>query len=717
MVFQALAIAATIFVEAEGFKDLGGWSLDTQHMEMMGSPYLLAHGLGTPVADAQTEISVAEAGAYSLWVRTRNWTAPWSSAAAGRFKVAVNGRILETVFGEGSGEWRWVKAADKVQLPAGVSKLAIRDLTGFDGRIDALCLKSDDGEPVRPEVSVATTERYDLVVCGGGIAGICAAVSAARQGLTVALVQDRPVLGGNNSSEVRVWLGGHIHIGQYPHLGNIVGEIGPAGGGNARSAGFFEDDRKLKVVQAEKNITLCLGVKVMSVEKNGTSIAAVIGWDVRSGLRRRFEAPLFVDATGDGAVGFLAGADYRQGRESRAETGERLAPEKGDGLQMGASCQWRAVETGKPCTFPSEPWMLKFDDKTVTAEMRGDWDWETGLNRDQVKEAEYIRDYGLLVAYSNWSFVKNGCRAKSDFATKRLAWLAYVAGKRESRRLLGDVILSSDDVLESKPYPDGTCSASWSIDLHYPKTEADTGFKGESFRSKCKQDKIVMYPIPYRCFYSRNVSNLFMAGRDISVTHAALGTVRVMRTTGMIGEVVGLAAAVCHAHACNPREVYAKYFAELKEKMSKGSGTGLEETRQTYNLHPTYGLDSGNDAKAAELRELHGMLNWMQTKHYWDRKIYGRNRRPDWDCTPLSEAGVWSAGEVTIGEIHCLSAARPKLYVGKSLAEVKANIAAGRTTDIIPGSMPNEWRTEKALIFHHYFFDGDIHDTWYRSEL
>ena len=608
------ARAESIVIEAESFADPGGWTLDAQHLREMGSPYLLAHGLGKPVADATTTFD-ATAGDYDLWVRTRNWTAPWSSVPAGRFTLAVNGRTVEATFGVGSGEWRWDKAPAKVTLREGANTLALRDLTGFDGRCDAICFtQGERPDEVRQQSNnlnnpTNRTITADLVVVGGGMAGVCAALSAARSGLSVALVQDRPVLGGNNSSEVRVWLGGHVQVGRYPHLGDVVAEIGPAGGGNARHAAAFEDDRKLRAVKAEKNNTLCLRTSVVAVEKAGEAIAAVIGTDVRTGARTRFAAPLFVDATGDGTVGVLAGADWRMGRESRAESGEPSAPEKADALTMGASCQWRATEAGVETAFPSEPWMVPFDDGTATAALRGDWDWEAGLGRDQVREAERIRDYGMLVAYSNWSFVKNRSARRAEFATKRLDWVASVAGKRESRRLLGDVILSEKDLVDSVKHPDGTCLTSWSIDLHYPLTAAESGFEGESFRSRCEQRKIVMYPIPYRCLYSRNVPNLFMAGRDISVTHIALGSVRVMRTTGMMGEVVGMAAAVCKAHGCRPRDVYARHFGELAARMEKGVGAGLAQARQNYNIHPTYGFDP--DDKAA--RHRHGMLGWAET--------------------------------------------------------------------------------------------------------
>ena len=438
---------------------------------------------------------------------------------------------------------------------------------------------------------------------GGGIAGICTAISAARLGLKVALVQDRPVLGGANSSEVRVHLGGYQNLGPYPRLGDVVAEIGPKAGGNAQPAERYEDDRKLAAVKAEKNIDLFLNQRVTSVFTNEQGrIDAVGAVHTRDGVHRRFAARLFADCTGDGTVGYLAGADYRLGRESRAETGEKDAVDVADRQILGASCQWYAERkkvkvigeggegakalTAEPLnrlTFPNEPWMIKFNEEAVDYALRGDWNWETGMNRDQLKDFETVRDYAMLVAYSNWNHVKNIGPRKAEFADAELVWLAYVAGKRETRRLMGDHILTYDDVFEERKYPDGTCCTTWAIDLHYPMPANQRNYDGEPFRSICTHDMHYPYPIPYRCFYSRNVPNLFMAGRDISVTHVALGTTRVMRTHGMMGEVVGMAASICKKRGCDPRGVYEKHLDELKALMTKGVGLGKPQPPQNYN--------------------------------------------------------------------------------------------------------------------------------------
>jgi hypothetical protein len=194
------------------------------------------------------------------------------------------------------------------------------------------------------------------------------------------------------------------------------------------------------------------------------------------------------------------------------------------------------------------------------------------MNRNQITEIEQIRDHAFRVIYGNWSYLKNDSPVKKEFANRRLAWVAHIGGKRESRRLLGDVILREQDVLQQHPYPDACVTTTWPIDLHYPRPENTKHFPGQEFRSIARTTRVKPYPIPFRCLYSRNVPNLMMAGRNISVTHVALGTVRVQRTTGMMGEVVGMAASLCKRHDTDPRGVYQLHLDELKQLMRRGVG-------------------------------------------------------------------------------------------------------------------------------------------------
>lgn len=609
-----------VWVDAAEFDNYGGWVLDQQSMDTQKSSYLMAHGLGIPVEDASTAITFNELGAYRLWVRTRDWVGIWKNAelspamraqgTPGRFRILLNDAAIPKDFGTEKAHWHWQDGGivDIAELSA---KLSLHDLTGFNGRCDAI-LFSQDPDFVPPDppdesqalrsglkpMQVVEKSGYDLIVAGGGIAGICAAISASRMDCRVALIQNRPVLGGNNSSEVRVGLSGLIRQKPYEALGNLVDEISHVGywtcrdakehpdwprsreylqqvknnptlcdAHNAETADFYQDKRKLKALLAEKNVDLFLDTHFDAVEMDGNRIRAVTGQNTRTNQRIRFAGTLFADCTGDGSVGFLAGADFRTGREDKNQTQESLAPEVEDELVMGTSVQWNSRATTEVSLFPECPWAIQFDGETCIPIVKGDWDWETGANQNQVTEAEQIRDYALRAVFGNWSVLKNHPKFQKQYAKRSLYWVAYIGGKRESRRLLGEVILCQQDIVEQRSFPDACVTTTWTIDLHYPEKSVCAC---DAFRSEAHHLEITPYPIPYRCLYSRNIDNLFMAGRNISVTHVALGTVRVMRTTGMMGEVVGMAASLCRIHKCNPAEIYNEHLEGLKKLLGKG---------------------------------------------------------------------------------------------------------------------------------------------------
>ena len=528
----------TLLIEAERFADCGGWVDDSQFMDRMGSPFLLAHGLGVPVGDATTTVEFPAAGMYHVWVRTRDWVAPWNAPGTpGRFQLVVDGKTLPSVFGTRRADWHW-QDGGKVEIPGGKVTVALHDLTGFEGRCDAIVFSADadfqppnaepkmsefrrrlSNIPVEPEMA----GRFDLVVVGGGIAGTCASLSAARLGLSVALVQDRPVLGGNNSSEIRVWLQGARNIEPYLQVGDVVAELEQersAHYGPSNTADLYEDENKVSLVEAEGNLSLFLRHRANDVEVESGTIRAVIAQHTISGHRVRFAGRWFADCTGDGAVGFLAGADCEM-----TLTGH-----------MGRCNLWNVAETDHPVAFPRCPWALDLSAKPFPG--RGDdprgihalggWYWESGFDRDPIAEQEYIRDWNFRAMYGAWDCLKNVDRV---YPNHKLNWCAHISGKRESRRLLGDVVLCREDLFAGRRFPDGCVPTGWKIDLHLPDEQYYAGFEGDGFIAKAH---FTDYPrpfwIPYRCLYSRNIENLFMAGRDVSVTHDALGTIRVMRT-------------------------------------------------------------------------------------------------------------------------------------------------------------------------------------------
>lgn len=573
---------ATVLVEGESFQERGGWVLDPQFMDQMGSPYLLAHGLGTPVGDAVAQVTLPEAGSYRVWVRTMDWVGRWKAPGApGKFQVIMGGSPLEAVFGTEGAEWHW-QDGGLFETPGGRVEVRLHDLTGFEGRCDAIVLTTEASlvPPNRdPEMAVFRRRllgesdvpvaggEYDLVVTGGGIAGTCAAVSAARLGLAVALVQDRPVLGGNNSSEVRVWLQGARNKDPWPRVGDVVAELeqdARAHYGSENRAELYEDAKKLAVARGEPNLKLFMEHRANGVEMEGGRIRAVVAQPILGGPRVRLAGRWFADCTGDGAVGYLAGADH----------------DMAAGGRLGSCNLWNVVDRGTPVEFPRCPWALDLSGRPFPGRHKanpdvkklGGWYWESGFDRDPFAEMEYIRDWNFRAMYGAWDAIKN---ADGLLPTWGLNWCAHIMGKRESRRLMGDVVLELQDLVQGREFPDGCAPTGWKVDLHLPDPQYEAGFEGDAFISEATFGTYKMpYWIPYRCLYSRNVPNLFMAGRCISVTHEALGAVRVMRTGGCMGEIVGMAASLCRKHGCDPREIHGSHLHELRALMRQGVGKG-----------------------------------------------------------------------------------------------------------------------------------------------
>ncbi len=340
--FRRTINAAKVDVYPQSF-EAGGWGLDAQFMDVMGSPYLIAHGLGVRVLDAKARVSFPEAGEYRVWVRTKNW----ADGAPGRFRVIVDGKPLAREFGAGPREWAW-EDGGTVTVEKGEATVALNDLTGFDGRCAGIVFASGGEKPVGPlkvdEANVAETVNADFVVVGGGMPGTCAAVAAARRGLKVALVQDRPVLGGNASGEIRVYCAGEAKHPLVRELRNYFMN---------RDVNMpWCDERRMRIVEDEENIELRLLTRAFGVEKNADgTIAAVKALDLKSNRVVRFEAPLFCDATGDGWVGFWAGADWRMGREAKDEFDESRAPETADGDTLGASIMWTSADANMAVPF------------------------------------------------------------------------------------------------------------------------------------------------------------------------------------------------------------------------------------------------------------------------------------------------------------------------------------------------------------------------------
>lgn len=577
-----------VLVEAESFEVKGGWVLDQQFIDQMGSPFLMAHGMGKPVADASTSVTIPEKGIWHVYVRTWNWCAPWKTEEKpGRFHLSVNGKRLDNELGLGE-KWDW-EYAGTIEIKERRNRIALHDLTGFNGRCDAILFSKEkevqipnEGEQMykfRKKLLGFTGQpinggTYDMVVVGAGTAGLGAAIKGAREGLKVALIHNRPVPGGNNSVEVRVVASGGLNLMPYPRLGDVIGEIK-----NVYRRPAHVDS----VIAAEKNLSFFPNMHLFDLEKKENKITSVTARDIESNVETIFYAPIFVDCTGDGNIGFLAGAEYRVGREMRGETRETLVPERPDNMVLGTSLTWWSKDVGHATPFPECKWAIQFTEESCEKVTRGSNWWETGFLYDQVNEAEFIRDYLFRAIYGNWAFLKNKSKDKADYANLDLEALFYVAGKRESRRLMGDILLTQQDTEGAYvKYDDAFVTCTYDLDQHFPTPKNSFFFPGEEFISTMKhyfndlgtprrylrEDQVIPpFRIPYRCLYSKNVDNLFMAGRNISVTHIVLSATRVQETTGMMGELVGIASSLCKKYNCTPREVYKFHLKELESKI------------------------------------------------------------------------------------------------------------------------------------------------------
>ena len=449
-----IAHAHSLLIEAESLGNPGGWVVDQQFVDVMGSPYLLAHGKGTPVADAFATAHFPATGEYRLWVRTKDWSAPQTDHA-GSFKVEVNGAEMPVVFGTVGQGWLW-QDGGTVQITNLATEVRLRDQTGFEGRCDALFFTTDPVfEPTNTLPALTEWRRqqsglpavppsageFELVVVGGGITGTAAAVAAARLGVKVALVQDRPWLGGNASQEIRVSTLGLTGA-------TIVSEINSTPHPNGDDQAIADDLRRHQVVQNETNIHLFLEWRAFRVQTHGARIVSVDAKHTRTGAERRFAAPLFLDCTGDGWMGYWAGALHQMGREPRSEFGESLAPARADAMTMGNTVLWYSRHVGHPVPFPAVPWAT--DVSRDYSKTRGEWYWEYGLTKDTIYDAEEIRDHLFRAIYGTWWNVKQS----SANTNLEMGWMGYVAGKRESRRLLGDYVLTEADVRQPPGFPD-----------------------------------------------------------------------------------------------------------------------------------------------------------------------------------------------------------------------------------------------------------------------
>jgi hypothetical protein len=594
--------ASVVWIEAEHFEEPGGWVNDAQFIDQMGSPYLLANGMGEPVEDATTTIGVPAAGQYRLWVRAKDW---YPDHHPGPFQILLDGYPVEHTFGRsGDPGWRWENGG--VHQLSGQVSVALHDLTGYYGRCDAIVLTIDlDWTP--PEAADAITDlrakyggvspqiedisEHDVVVIGGGLAGCTAAVAAARNGASVVLLQNRPMLGGNTSPEilvppVGVW-NGRQESPFDPHETGLIEEYRTPGR-QVATEGKLYAKRLLRWVKLEPNLDLYLNTHATGVEMKSDSpaeIEAVLAMNVRTGRRMRFSGQIFIDCSGDSVVAVSAGAEYRQGKENRSMHSEPWAPDEPSSNTMGNGLKYYPVDTGTPQPFDAPSWAYAFPDCDsfcpgrhprelgfVQPDGKGigqQWILELGGTRDTFSDAEEIRDDLFRLIYGIWDHVKNHCRESAKAETYKLGWVGYVTGKRETRRLIGDYVLTQNDIIDKTPFEDAVAYGAWVIDDHY----SDGFFHNGQFGvHQDYQDGACFgeeFSIPFQSFYSRNVDNLMMAGRNISATHLAMSNTRVMLTCALMGHAGGTGAALCVHKELTPRGIYQDCVDQLQQQLLK----------------------------------------------------------------------------------------------------------------------------------------------------
>jgi len=417
-------------------------------------------------------------------------------------------------------------------------------------------------------MNVKLSHEFDFCVVGGGMAGLCAAISAAREGAKVALVHDRPVFGGNSSSEIRVHICGADRHGKIPNVREtgILEELRLENLRRNPQRSFSIWDTVLyEKVAEEPNLTYFLNCSCLDAKMDGPRIRSITGWQLTTQTYHTIEAKVFADCSGDAILAPLTGAEFRVGREARSEYGESIEPEVADSKTMGMTCLFQARDTGTPQPFEPPSWAYDFPSEDDLPHRHhgwlemGYWWIELGGEDDSIHDTEKIRDELLRIVFGMWDHLKNhGDHGAENWA---LDWIGFLPGKRESRRYIGDHVLTQNDVESEGRFPDIVAYGGWTMDDHHPG-----GFR-------YKGPPTIFHPapspygIPYRCLYSRNVENLMFAGKCASMSHAAMSSTRVMGTASVMGQAVGTAAAIAVKNGLLPRQVGERHVGDLQQSL------------------------------------------------------------------------------------------------------------------------------------------------------
>ena len=451
--------------------------------------------------------------------------------------------------------------------------------------------------------------KADLLVAGAGISGMCTAISAARKGLSVILINDRSVLGGNASSEIGVVIQGASHHGLNPAIyakeNGIIEEIrlrlahyynqGGYGKYAVLDAVFFD------MIYNEENINLLLNTVVCECEMKDGLIDKVFAVHSVNSEKYEIKADIYVDATGNGTLAYEAGAEFMIGREGKDEFGEFWAPEKHDDFTMGNSIYFETEDTGKPCSFKAPDFAYDISEMSFMKDINKPenfgglscfgphWAYEYGGQVDILKDHNDIEFELRKLIYGIWDYIKNSGKFPQA-ETRVLKRVFAKAGSRESRRFCGDYILNENDIEKKIEFKDSVAIGGWPMDIHAPLGIYD------SLPASNFVPVTGTYNIPFRCLYSRNVGNLMMAGRNISATHIALGSTRVMATCGAIGQAVGTAVYIAKKYDILPREIYEKHIEELQKILVADDQTILNKNDKSvsWNVQVTSEMEYEN---------------------------------------------------------------------------------------------------------------------------
>lgn len=469
--------------------------------------------------------------------------------------------------------------------------------------------------------------KADFCVVGGGLAGMAAAVAAARRGASVVLIHDRPVLGGNASSEIRMWIRGAE--GEHVRETGLLEELALENIYRNPDMNFSIWDSVLfGLVKGEERITLLMNCSCCQAKMDGSRVASVTGWQTTTQTWHRVEADYFSDCSGDSILAPLTGAEWRMGREGQAEFGEDIAPEVSDDHTMGMSCLIQARQTNHPVTFCAPKWAYHYTKEDFPHRINFSspekwtndnfWWMEIGGMRDAIHDAEEVRDELIRIAYGVWDFIKNS--GEVEAACWDMEWMGFLPGKRESRRYVGDYILNQNDVRGGGRFDDIIAYGGWTMDDHDPR-----GFETKD-RPNIWHPAPSPYGIPYRCVYSVNIENLFFAGRNISATHVANASARVMGTCALLGQAVGTAASLCVLHRCLPRDIANAHIRELQQALMEDDCYLPWNRKETDPVMERAVIQAGAPREGGELADATVLMDGVErvvdgVDHAWEGRL------------------------------------------------------------------------------------------------